>query len=97
MSKKPLLIALLSYPFFFLIATPLSVILSTVYVIVFDVELYGWGLGLPMGLGFAAGFAVLATVVTYQWARESDDEGGISFLNDAKNRFRSDGRPRSGE
>ncbi|MEF8813826.1 MAG: hypothetical protein V5A55_08410 [Halovenus sp.] len=97
MSKKPLLIALLSYPFFFLIATPLSVIISTVYVIVFDVELYGWGLGLPLGLVFAAAFAGMATVVTYRWAQEADDEGGIAFLNDAKNRFRSDDTPRSSE
>jgi len=97
MSKKPLLIALLAYPFFFLIATPLSVIISALYVIVFDVELYGWGLGLPIGILFAGTFAALATIVTYRWARESDAEGGIAFLNDAKNRFRSDGEPYSSE
>jgi len=97
MSKKPLLIALLAFPFFFLIATPLSVIIATLYVIVFDIQIYSWGGGLPLGLLVAAGFAAMATFVTHRWAEESDADGGISFLNDAKNRFRSDGKPSSGE
>lgn len=97
MSKKPLLIAILSFPFFFAIATPLTVLIATAFIIITGGELYGWGLGLPLGLIFAAGFAGMSAMVTYRWAQEADSDSGISFLNDAKNRFRSDGKPRAGE
>jgi len=93
MSKKALLIAALSFPFFFAIATPLAVLIATAFVIITGGELYGWGLGLPLGLIFAAGFAGLSAMVTYRWAQESDEQGGIAFLNDAKNRFRGGDEP----
>lgn len=93
MSKKALLIAMLSFPFFFAIATPLTVLIATAYVIITGGTLYGWGLGLVIGLIFAAGFAGMSSMVTYRWAQESDEHGGIAFINDAKNRFRGGDEP----
>jgi ABC-type transport system involved in cytochrome bd biosynthesis fused ATPase/permease subunit len=72
MTKRPLLYALLAAPFFLVIASPLIVVISALYVIITGQPLFDWGFGFVIGSAVAVFYMILATAVTYRWAKDWD-------------------------
>jgi hypothetical protein len=77
----PLLVALIAAPFFLVIASPLIVVVSALFVIATGQPLYDWGLGFAIGSVIAALYMILATAITYRWAKDWDGVSPDLLIN----------------